>query len=159
MHCLQEHVPKGPACMCACRACTLHHMVICNVECVALICRPIRKFADEYKQKGYALHVLLNNAAIQSPKGKRGAKTEDGFEVHYIHTYASKQCMHASCGISEVMSACTPLCRCRWSFAAAAKPFMHCCNAKATLCVTYLSQSSCASLVAAYIKLMPFVVI
>lgn len=35
----------------------------------------------EYKKKGYPLHVLLNNAAIQSPKGKRGAKTEEGFEV------------------------------------------------------------------------------
>ena len=45
------------------------------------VCRSIKQFTDEYKQKKYPLHVLLNNAAIQSPKGKRGAKTEDGFEV------------------------------------------------------------------------------
>lgn len=43
--------------------------------------RSIKKFTDEYKEKKYPIHVLLNNAAIQSPKGKRGAKTEDGFEV------------------------------------------------------------------------------
>lgn len=43
--------------------------------------RSIKKFTDAYKEKKYPLHVLLNNAAIQSPKGKRGAKTEDGFEV------------------------------------------------------------------------------
>lgn len=43
--------------------------------------RSIKKFTDEYKQKKYPIHVLLNNAAIQSPKGKRGAKTEEGFEV------------------------------------------------------------------------------
>ena len=46
-----------------------------------VLCRSIKKFTEAYKQKGYPLHVLLNNAAIQSPKGKRGAKTEDGFEV------------------------------------------------------------------------------
>lgn len=44
-------------------------------------CRSVKQFTDEYKKKGYPLHVLLNNAAIQSPKGKRGAKTEEGFEV------------------------------------------------------------------------------
>ncbi len=59
-------------------------------------CRSIRKFTEEYKQKKYPIHVLLNNAAIQSPKGKRGAKTEDGFEVrphlvslHLQHTNQS----------------------------------------------------------------------
>lgn len=43
--------------------------------------RSIKKFTDAYKEKKYPIHVLLNNAAIQSPKGKRGAKTEEGFEV------------------------------------------------------------------------------
>ena len=49
-----------------------------DVDCT---CRSVKQFTDEYKKKGYPLHVLLNNAAIQSPKGKRGAKTEEGFEV------------------------------------------------------------------------------
>lgn len=51
-----------------------------KTHCLALY-RSIKKFTDEYKKKKYPIHVLLNNAAIQSPKGKRGAKTEDGFEV------------------------------------------------------------------------------
>ena len=54
---------------------------ICYSAYLTDVCRSIKKFTDEYKQKKYPLHVLLNNAAIQSPKGKRGAKTEDGFEV------------------------------------------------------------------------------
>lgn len=49
-------------------------------QCCA-VHRSIKKFTNEYKEKKYPIHVLLNNAAIQSPKGKRGAKTEDGFEV------------------------------------------------------------------------------
>lgn len=48
---------------------------------IPLGCRSMRAFAEEYKKRGWPLNVLLNNAAIQSPKGKRGAKTEDGFEV------------------------------------------------------------------------------
>ena len=48
---------------------------------ILFLYRSIKKFTDEYKQKKYPIHVLLNNAAIQSPKGKRGAKTEEGFEV------------------------------------------------------------------------------
>lgn len=43
--------------------------------------KSMRAFAEEYKKRGWPLNVLLNNAAIQSPKGKRGAKTEDGFEI------------------------------------------------------------------------------
>ena len=48
-------------------------------------CRSMRAFAEEYKKRGWPLNVLLNNAAIQSPKGKRGTKTEDGFEVRPCH--------------------------------------------------------------------------
>ena len=55
-------------------------MVGSTAQCFALH-RSIKKFTDEYKEKKYPIHVLLNNAAIQSPKGKPGAKTEDGFEV------------------------------------------------------------------------------
>jgi NAD(P)-dependent dehydrogenase (short-subunit alcohol dehydrogenase family) len=43
--------------------------------------KSIRAFAEEYKKRGYPLHVLLNNAAIQAPTGKRGNKTEEGFEI------------------------------------------------------------------------------
>ena len=66
--------------------CSTHMHLFTNDEagfasqCYA-VHRSIRKFTDEYKEKKYPIHVLLNNAAIQSPKGKRGAKTEDGFEV------------------------------------------------------------------------------
>lgn len=41
------------------------------------------------------MHVLLNNAAIQSPKGKRGAKTEEGFEVRIV------TCLSCSCNIGN----------------------------------------------------------
>ena len=50
----------------------------------------MRAFAEEYKKRGWPLNVLLNNAAIQSPKGKRGAKTEDGFEVRPCCTFMQR---------------------------------------------------------------------
>jgi len=37
--------------------------------------------ADDYKSRGWPLHVLLNNAGIQAPTGHRGQKTPGGFEV------------------------------------------------------------------------------
>jgi NAD(P)-dependent dehydrogenase (short-subunit alcohol dehydrogenase family) len=46
-----------------------------------LLFREIRNFVKHYESTGYPLHVLLNNAALQAPKGQRGAKTVDGFEV------------------------------------------------------------------------------
>lgn len=78
---LQAHCKHIVWCM------PLMRMPVCSAckiqfkERFFLTCRSIKKFTEAYKQKGYPLHVLLNNAAIQSPKGKRGAKTEDGFEV------------------------------------------------------------------------------
>ena len=60
---------------------SLHAHIASQPKHVQIPCRSIRNFTEEYKQKKYPIHVLLNNAAIQSPKGKRGAKTEDGFEV------------------------------------------------------------------------------
>lgn len=41
----------------------------------------IRAFAAEYKRRGYPLHVLLNNAGIQAPRGQRGMKVKGNFEV------------------------------------------------------------------------------
>eukprot|EP00879_Flechtneria_rotunda_P001256 GHRR01001403.1.p1 GENE.GHRR01001403.1~~GHRR01001403.1.p1 ORF type:complete len:453 (+),score=134.03 GHRR01001403.1:286-1644(+) len=41
----------------------------------------IKSFADDFKAKGWPLHVLLNNAGIQAPYGHRGQKTPGGFEV------------------------------------------------------------------------------
>lgn len=62
----------------------------------------MKQFTDEYKKKGYPLHVLLNNAAIQSPKGKRGAKTEEGFEV-----LSTKQSSFRVCqGCARVCQGC-----------------------------------------------------
>lgn len=36
---------------------------------------------DQYKTKGYPLHVLVNNAAIKAPKGHPGEHTKDNIEV------------------------------------------------------------------------------
>lgn len=41
---------------------------------------------DQYKQKGYPLHVLINNAGIQAPRGHRGEHTADGIEVCFVHS-------------------------------------------------------------------------
>lgn len=43
--------------------------------------REVRKMVDQYKKLDYPLHVLINNAAIQAPKGHRGEHTKDGIEV------------------------------------------------------------------------------
>jgi hypothetical protein len=37
--------------------------------------------ADDFKSRGWPLHVLLNNAGIQAPFGHGGQKTPGGFEV------------------------------------------------------------------------------
>jgi hypothetical protein len=37
--------------------------------------------AQQYRQRGWPLHVLLNNAGIQAPAGHLGQKTPGGFEV------------------------------------------------------------------------------
>jgi NAD(P)-dependent dehydrogenase (short-subunit alcohol dehydrogenase family) len=41
----------------------------------------VKRMADEYKSRGWPLHVMLNNAGIQAPAGFRGQKTPGGFEV------------------------------------------------------------------------------
>ncbi|WIA38443.1 hypothetical protein OEZ86_001767 [Tetradesmus obliquus] len=41
----------------------------------------IKAMADDFKARGWPLHVLLNNAGIQAPAGHRGQKTPGGFEV------------------------------------------------------------------------------
>eukprot|EP00775_Hariotina_reticulata_P005452 gene5452-5686_t len=43
--------------------------------------RELKAMADDYKSRGWPLHVLLNNAGIQAPHGLRGQKTPGGFEV------------------------------------------------------------------------------
>lgn len=80
-------VYKRAALVSASRTCAmvLHFCYTCDCFSITCAdCRSVKQFTDEYKKKGYPLHVLLNNAAIQSPKGKRGAKTEEGFEVCYL---------------------------------------------------------------------------
>ena len=54
--------------------------------------RSVKAFAEEYKRRGYPLHVLLNNAGIQSPKGYRRQKTEDGFEVGVSSNFTTFIC-------------------------------------------------------------------
>jgi hypothetical protein len=49
--------------------------------CCCTYSRAIKAMADEYKSKGWPLHVLLNDAGIQAPAGFRGQKTPGGFEV------------------------------------------------------------------------------
>jgi hypothetical protein len=43
---------------------------------------------DDFKSRGWPLHVLLNNAGIQAPLGHRGQKTPGGFEVQHITQHA-----------------------------------------------------------------------
>lgn len=46
-----------------------------------LLCSAVKRMADDFKSRGWPLHVLLNNAGIQAPAGFRGQKTPGGFEV------------------------------------------------------------------------------
>ena len=51
------------------------------LKCFYLCSREVREMVDQYKKLDYPLHVLINNAAIQAPKGHRGEHTKDGIEV------------------------------------------------------------------------------
>jgi len=44
-------------------------------------CSSIKRACDDYKAKGWPIHVLLNNAGIQAPAGHLGQKTPGDFEV------------------------------------------------------------------------------
>jgi NAD(P)-dependent dehydrogenase (short-subunit alcohol dehydrogenase family) len=52
-----------------------------NINEFSVSYRSVREMVDQYQKLGYPLHVLVNNAAIQAPKGHRGEHTKDGIEV------------------------------------------------------------------------------
>lgn len=57
-----------------------HNLLLLLLRCI----RSIKAMANDFKSRGWPLHVLLNNAGIQSPAGYRGQKTPGGFEVQHV---------------------------------------------------------------------------
>jgi hypothetical protein len=53
-----------------------------NTEPGLVQSRSVKKAADQFLAMNLPLHVLINNAGILVPKGDRGTKTVDGFEVN-----------------------------------------------------------------------------
>ena len=41
----------------------------------------MKEGADKYKQQGWPLHVLVNNASVAAPEGQIGQHTEEGLEI------------------------------------------------------------------------------
>ncbi|KAF6258815.1 hypothetical protein COO60DRAFT_1638905 [Scenedesmus sp. NREL 46B-D3] len=66
----------------------------------------IKAMADDFKSRGWPLHVLLNNAGIQSPAGYRGQKTPGGFEVTMSSNYFGP--LYLTLQLLDVLKATAP---------------------------------------------------
>ena len=57
------------------------NVIMYVLESPFVCCRSIKEMVELYKKTGYPLHVLVNNAAIQAPKGHRGEHTKDNIKA------------------------------------------------------------------------------